>query len=169
MGQPGSGDKRMNSQDVKGNPLEEPQKSLIIDETSKRNKLLVVLEWLVSVIGTILVWCFLVWDIYEKLFSGQYTGSMSMLILLLFVILVIVLVGGVWQFYNWYMFHGKDRRQKFPKQSIAEVGNLYGISQPNMEELQSIRQAAVIQFKNHKYYYCVAGEPPIEIGMLREK
>ena len=59
----------MNSQDVKGNPLEEPQKSLIIDETSKRNKLLVVLEWLVSVIGTILVWCFLVWDIYEKLFS----------------------------------------------------------------------------------------------------
>ena len=159
----------MNSQDVKGNPLEEPQKSLIIDETSKRNKLLVVLEWLVSVIGTILVWCFLARDIYEKLFSGQYSGSMSMFILLLFVMLVIVVVAGCWQFYNWFLYHGKERRREFPRQSIAEVGNLYGISSPNMEKLQSIRQAAVIQFKDHKYYYCMTGEPPIEIGMLREK
>ena len=81
----------MKSQDVKKNQGEE---ELIIDETSKRNKLVVALEWLVSVIGTILVWCFLAWDIYEKLFSGQYSGSMSMFILLLFVMLVIVVVAG---------------------------------------------------------------------------
>ena len=72
-------------------------------------------------------------------------------------------------FFIWFLYHGKERRREFPRQSIAEVGNLYGISSPNMEKLQSIRQAAVIQFKDHKYYYCMTGEPPIEIGMLREK
>ena len=159
----------MNSQDVKKDQGEQTQEEPIIDETNKRNKLVVYLEWLVSVIGTILVWCFLAWDIYVKLFSGQYSGSWSMFILLLFVMLVIILVGGGWQFYNWYLYHGKERRREFPRQSISEVGNLYGISGSNMEKLQAIRQAAVIQFKDHKYYYCVTGEAPIEIGMLREK
>ena len=146
------------------------QQDFIIDETSHRNKRVVLMERLIAILFTILMWCFLFFDIYSKLFSGAYLeSSIEMLMLFLIVFLIVLIVTGGWQFYNWYLYHGKDRRREFPPQSLDEVGTLYGISSPNMERLQSIRQAAVIQFKDHKYYYCVNGEPPIEIVMLREK
>lgn len=151
MGESRSGDKTMKDKDNK--------QDIIIDETSHRNKLVVLLEKLIAVVFTILMWCFLIWHIYSKLFSDVYAdSSMEMLVLLLIVFVIILVVAGSWQFYNWYLYHGKDRRREFPPQPLDEVGELYGISSPNMERLQAIRQAAVIQFKDHKYYYCVEGE-----------
>ena len=76
--------------------------------------------------------------------------------------------GGGWQFYNWILYRGKDRRREFRRQSFEEVGNLYGISATDMAYLQDVRKAAVVQFHDNRYYYCIDGEKTIEIGMLRK-
>lgn len=135
----------------------------------KRFWLLRLLEKIVVILSTIILWGFIVLTLYHKLFVDINSSLTQVLAVMIVAFAAVVLLLGGWQFYNWFRFHKKARRRAFKQQSLAEVGSLYGISADNMERLQSIRNVAVVEFKNHRYYYCIAGEEPIEIGMLRKK
>lgn len=135
----------------------------------KRNKFIHKLELIFSFIFTIVLWGGAIKYIYEMLFTAIYinrTINMVLMLLIAFVIVLVIEFG--WQFYNWFKFHGPDRRKTFPRQSLKEVGCLYGISEENMEVLQIIQRAAIIRYADNKYYYCIEGYNPIEIKSLRE-
>lgn len=141
----------------------------VFDAKAKRNFFIRALEELVAIGATIILWMFLLSTLYNKLYV-EVNGNLERMVLILLVsfVLTVVLLGG-WQFYNWFRYHNKGRRKEFKAQSLEEVGRLYGISLDNMELLQEIRNVAVVEFKNHRYYYCIAGQEPIEIGMLRRQ
>ena len=141
----------------------------VFEAKERQNFIIRVLEQLIAICATIVLWMFLLVAFYNKIYvetnaSLEHVGE----ILLTSFILTVALLGG-WQFYNWFRFHNKGRRKEFKPQSLEEVGMLYGISLGNMERLQEIRNVAVVEFKNHCYYYCIDGQNPIEIGMLRKK
>lgn len=143
--------------------------SPIYDVKHKRHFLIRICEKLLSLICTIILWIFISQTLYNKLFIHANDSLQRTLVILALVIAASVLLLVLWQLYNWLRFRKKTRRKAFPQQSLAEVGKLYGISANNMERLQQIRNVAVVEFRDHRYYYCIAGETPIEIGMLRKK
>ncbi len=149
---------RMNHEGVK-----EP----VYEAKDKQNWLVRIVEKVIAVVGTVILWIFMAWTLYQKLFVDVTPALLQVLWILVLALVGAVLLMGLWQAYNWFRYHKKARRKAFRKQSLAELGNLYGISDLNMLRLQEIRNVAVVEFKNHRYYYCIAGEPPIEIGMLR--
>ncbi len=141
----------------------------VIYAPEKRSSLLGIIEKILAVIFTVLLWCFLLFYIYSRLFQTEsMERTTSMMEFLLLAVGVIFLVEFGWQFYNWFLFHGKDRRREFPAQSLQEVGRLYGITEHHMEELLLVQHMAVVRYEDNKYYYCIEGREPIEIVMLRE-
>lgn len=123
-------------------------------------------EKLLAVISTLVLWVFLGVTLYYKLFVEANESLQLVLLILLLGLILSVLLLGSWQLYNWGRYRKKTRRQEFRRQTMEEVGNLYGISATNMARLQDIRKAAVVEFRQHRYYYCIDGEEAIEIGML---
>lgn len=140
----------------------------VFEAGGKRHPVVRLLENLIAVFCTLVMWLFLILTLYNKLYvnANPQEGRVLLTICLAFGAAFLLL--GLWQLYNWLRFHKKARRKEFPHQSLAEVGKLYGISGENMERLQEIRKVAVVEFKNHRYYYCIQGQEPIEIGMLRK-
>ena len=134
----------------------------------KQNWLVRIVEKLIAVVATVVLWVFLGLTLYYKLFVDITPALMRVLWILVMALGGAVLLMGLWQSYNWLRFHKKARRKAFKRQSLAELGSIYGISDINMLRLQEIRSVAVVEFKNHRYYYCIEGAPPIEIGMLRK-
>ena len=124
-------------------------------------------EKLFAILATLVMWVFLIWTLYQKLYVDAGEKLWSVLQVLAIGLLFSVALLGFWQFYNWFRFHNKARRREFPRQGLDEVGSLYGISAVDMARLQDVRKAAVVKFRNHRYYYCIDGEESIEIGMLR--
>lgn len=51
-------------------------------------------------------------------------------------ILILLALSG-WQDYNGFLYHGRDRRKAFKRQSLKEVARLYGMKEQDMELLQS--------------------------------
>ena len=145
------------------------QQSPIYEANHKRYLLIRIIESILSIACTIILWLFVIITLYNKLYVHKNANLQHTLILMAIAIIAAISLMILWQFYNWLRFHRKKRRKAFPQQPLAEVGRLYGISADNMERLQQVRNAAVVEFRNHRYYYCIAGEAPIEIGMLREK
>jgi hypothetical protein len=123
-------------------------------------------EKLLAVLSTIVLWGFLSVTLYRKLFVEANESLQLVLAILLLGLVISVLLLGSWQLYNWARYRKKTRRQEFRRQTLAEEGVLYGISESNMARLQDIRKAAVVEFRQHRYYYCIDGEEAIEIGML---
>ena len=124
-------------------------------------------EKIFAVVATLVMWAFLAFTLYNKLYVEAGESLWQVMSVLGIGLLVSLLLLGGWQFYNWFLYRGKDRRKEFRRQSLEEVGSLYGISATDMAQLQDIRKAAVVQFRDHRYYYCIDGEKFIEIGMLR--
>ena len=126
-------------------------------------------EKIFTLIATLVLWCFLAMTLYNKLYveSGESLWQVLEILAIGFIFSAFLL--GFWQFYNWFRYHGKARRKEFRRQSFEEVGKLYGISSSDMAYLQDVRKAAVVQFKDHRYYYCIDGEKSIAIGMLNDK
>ena len=147
----------------------ELKQSPVYDAKNKRALPIRLLEKFLSIICTAILWIFIIITLYNKLYVNANNSLLHVFSILALFFIAAVLILGLWQFYNWFRFHNQKRRKEFPQQSLDEVGKLYGISARNMERLQQIRNAAVIEFRNHRYYYCIAGEAPIEIGMLRKK
>lgn len=144
-------------------------KTPIIYAPENRSRWLHILEKLLAGIFTLVLWFWVLRYIYNQLFDATTVSkSVDMMIFLLIATVVIFLVEAFWQFYNWMLFHGKDRRREFPTQGLDEVGELYGISRDHMETLQEIQRAAVVRYEDNRYYYCIEGQDPIEIVMLRE-
>lgn len=145
------------------------QQPPIYEANHKRYLLIRIMESILSVVCTIILWFFIVITLHNKLFINPNSSLQHTLTILALVFIVSIILLLLWQFYNWLRFHRKKRRKDFPQQTLAEIGRLYGISADNMERLQQIRNVAVVEFRNHRYYYCIAGEAPIEIGMLRKQ
>lgn len=82
---------------------------------------------------------------------------------------LIFLIMGGWQFYNWYRFHGKDRRKAFKKQPLSEVAALYGMSESDMQIIQSDFRQASVRYQDGRYWYVLPNERSVEIKSLREK
>ena len=145
------------------------QQPPIYEATHKRHLLIRIIENILSITFTIVLWLFIIITLYNKLYVNTNAGLLHTLTIMALIVIASILLIILWQFYNWLRFHRKKRRKDFPQQTLAEVGRLYGISAENMERLQQIRNVAVVEFRNHRYYYCIAGESPIEIGMLRKQ
>jgi len=145
------------------------QQSPIYEAKNKRHLLIRIIENILSLAFTIVLWLFIIITLYNKLYVNTNASLLHTLTIMTLVVIASILLIILWQFYNWLRFHRKKRRKDFPQQTLAEVGRLYGISAENMERLQQIRNVAVVEFRNHRYYYCIAGESPIEIGMLRKQ
>ena len=139
---------------------------LVYDAKDRRSIIVRALESLTAFILTAAMWIFLIHTLYIKLYV-EANDSLEQIFFILFVssIGAAVVLGG-WQFYNWQRFHKKQRRKAFPPQSPAEVARIYGISEENMMRLQAAKESAAVVFRDGKYYYCIKGEAPIEIGML---
>lgn len=142
-------------------------KKPVIDESEGRSKLRKTVEFILAVIGTLLMWFVLFLFVYKRIFVEADGRAIDALLLLTVIGVVVILVQGGWQFYNWYLYHGTDRRQSFPWQPLDVVGRLYGIEEPDMQTLQDVRQSTVVRFEDGKYYYVIDGEAPIEIVSLR--
>lgn len=147
----------------------ERKKEPVFDARNRRSLLVRALEKLVAICATIILWMFLTMTLYNKLYVEANDSLLHVALIMVLALALTVLLLGLWQFYNWFRYHNKGRRKEFKPQSLEEVGLLYGISLGNMERLQEIRNVAVVEFKNHRYYYCIDGEEPIEIGMLRKQ
>jgi poly-beta-1,6-N-acetyl-D-glucosamine biosynthesis protein PgaD len=145
------------------------QQSPIYEAKNKRHLLIRIIENILSLAFTIVLWLFIIITLYNKLYVNTNASLLHTLTIMTLVVIASILLIILWQFYNWLRFHRKKRRKDFPQQPLTEVGRLYGISAENMERLQQIRNVAVVEFRNHRYYYCIAGESPIEIGMLRKQ
>ncbi|WP_302348994.1 hypothetical protein [uncultured Megasphaera sp.] len=87
--------------------------SWIINVNSRRKRWAIFLEWLVSIVLTLLLWVALYKEIINQLLGRGLPRTLGILSFLLIVSLLIFVVMGGWQFYNWYRFHGKDRRKAF--------------------------------------------------------
>ena len=143
--------------------------SPVYEAKHKRPLLVRILEEVFAFVCTIILWFFIIITLYNKLYVNANPEEHHVLIVMALVSVAAIVILAGWQFYNWFRFHNKKRRKEFPTQSLEEVGRLYGISEKNMERLQNIRNVAVVEFRNHRYYYCIDGEDPIEIGMLHKK
>ena len=141
----------------------------IIVANNGRSSVKIWLEKILSVVLTFALWYILISSIIDKLFITNLDRTILTFAVLGIALALIILIGGMWQFYNWTLYHGKDRRQEFPRQSLEELGQLYGISGENMYKLQEIQSAAVIRFEDGRYYYCMKNHDPIEISALREE
>lgn len=139
----------------------------VIDEGESRSLPRKSIEFILTCLGTAVMWLALAVYVYQRIFAAGDDRAFAIFILLAFITFAIIIVQGGWQLYNWWRFHGKDRRREFPMQPLAVVGDLYGIEECDMETLQDIRQAAVIRFADSKYYYVVENHEPIEIMSLR--
>lgn len=126
-------------------------------------------EKIFAVVMTILVWIFMITRLHYKLTTEAGDGLFQVFDFLLigFGLTLFALI--LWQIYNYSRFHKRERRKEFRDHTLSEFGLLYGISAENMSKLQEIRKAAVVRFENNRYYYCIDGEPAIEIGMLRKE
>lgn len=143
--------------------------SWIININSRRNKLVVSAEWGLSVVLTIFLWIILFKGIVNQLLGEKLQQTLGMMSFLFVVSALIFLIMGGWQFYNWYRFHGKDRRKAFKKQPLSEVAALYGMSENDMQIIQSdFRQASVLYQDGHYWYVPLDGQS-VEIKALREK
>ncbi len=140
----------------------------VYETKDKRNILIRIGERVLAILATVVLWIFIAVTLHNKLFV-DFNPSLSRVLWIIALAFVgAVLIMGGWQFYNWFRYHNKARRKEFRRQTLEEVGNLYGISAINMARLQDIRSVAVVEFKDHRYYYCINGEAPIEIRMLRK-
>ncbi len=151
---------------------EVPQKEedILIDETKHRNRWIVYLERLIALVLTALCWAGLLWYIYVTLTSSEnIIATRNIFLFFVVTAVVIILISGGWQFYNWFLYHGEDRRKAFPLQSLEEFGRLYGIEGEDMACLQAIRKAAIIEYQDGHYYYATDDGRMIEIKALRER
>lgn len=143
--------------------------SWIINVNSRRKRWVVFLEWLVSIVLTLLLWVVLYKEIINQLLGRGLPRTLGMLSFLLIVSLLIFVVMGGWQFYNWYRFHGKDRRKTFEQQPLSEVAVLYGMSTSDMQIIQGDFRQASVQYQDGHYWYVLPDGQSVEIKALREK
>ena len=143
--------------------------SWIININSRRKRWVVFLEWLVSIVLTLLLWVVLYKEIINQLLGRGLPRTLGMLSFLLIVSLLIFVVMGGWQFYNWYRFHGKDRRKTFEQQPLSEVAVLYGMSTSDMQIIQGDFRQASVRYQDGHYWYVLPDGQSVEIKSLREK
>ena len=138
----------------------------VYEAKDQRNILIRIGEKILTIFATVVLWIFIALTLHHKLFAESNASLLRVwwIMALAFVIAVLLMVA--WQFYNWFRYHNKARRRDFRRQTLAEVGKLYGISAINMARLQKVRNVAVVECRDHHYYYCIDGERPIEIRML---
>ena len=141
----------------------------IIDVGYKRHWLIRWLEKIIILLLDLGLWGFLLYEFYVYFIVGSYRGVAvhTMEGLFLAGILILLVLSG-WQYYNWFLFHGKDRRRAFQRQSLAEVARLYGMEEQDMEVLQSSFRRADVFCRDGVYYYQPEGKDPVRIGMLSE-
>lgn len=145
------------------------QPSWIINVNNRRHKWAVSAEWMVSIALTICLWLVLYQEIASQLLGARRQQSLNMLIFLVVVSAIIFVIMGGWQFYNWYLFHGKERRKAFKKQPLSEVASLYGMSETEMAQMQGDFRQAEVVYAAGRYWYVLPEGRRIEITSLREK
>lgn len=143
--------------------------SCIINVNARRNKLVVFTEWGLSIVLTIFLWIVLFQGIINQLLGERLQQTLRMMSFLFIVSVLIFLIMGGWQFYNWYRFHGKDRRKAFKQQPLREVAVLYGMSESEMERIQGNFRQASVRYQDGHYWYVLPGAQSVEIKSLREK
>ena len=123
---------------------------------------------LLAVVATAVLWVFMTHTLYEELVVYASPALWATIDILVIAFVAALLVLGAWQAYNWLWFRDKRRRREFRWQPLEEVAVLYGVSGSDMAVLQDVRQAAVVEFREGRYFYCVDDHEPIEITVLHK-
>ena len=106
-----------------------------------RSRFVQLLEMLLAVVATAVLWMFMTHTLYEELVVYASPALWATINILVIAFVAALLVLGAWQAYNWLWFHDKHRRGEFRWQSLEEVAVLYGVSGSDMAVLQDVRQA----------------------------
>lgn len=145
--------------------MEQVQKNPLIDVSDKRNPWIRRLELLLQGLFTLALWALLLHGIGEALLGEKRQQALSMFLFLLGIAVVVFLLLGSWQYYNWHLFHGKDRRKSFPTQPLAEVAKLYHMDPDDLERLQEADNRVDVYEKDGQYYFQVPDENPIPFSI----
>ena len=140
----------------------------IYSANDKRHFLIRWGERIFAIVMTIIMWIFIAITLHNKLYIEVGDGFWHVIDIMVLGGVAAVIVLGIWQWYNWILYHGKSRRKEFKHHSLHEVGALYGISAEDMARLLDVRKAAVVEFRDHRYYYCLDDGVSIEITSLRK-
>lgn len=144
----------------------EPQKKApLIDVSDKRNPWLRRLELFLQGLFTLALWTFLLHGLYEAFFGARRQQTLDMFLFLLSIALVVFLLLSGWQYYNWHLFHGKDRRKSFPVQPLEQVAKLYHMKPDDLQRLQGAGRKVDVYEKDGQYTFQVPGEEPIPFSI----
>lgn len=145
--------------------MEMQKKPLLIDVSDKRNPWARRLELFLQVLFTLVLWAFLLHGIGEAFFGAWQQQTLDMFLFLLGIALVVFLLLSAWQYYNWHLFHGRDRRKSFPVQPLEQVAALYHMEPKDMERLQKAGRKVDVYCKDGQYTFQVPDEKPIPFSI----
>lgn len=141
----------------------------IIDVGYKRHWGIRLLELAMVVAFDLLLWAFLLVSFYVYFVIGAYREQALFIVEVLFAAAALILLSmTLWQYYNWLLFHGKDRRKVFQRQTLEEVAALYGMKEADLEVLQSDFRRAEVFARDESFYYQPEGREPMRIGSLSD-
>ena len=146
------------------------RRAIIIKAPQSRSSLINLFENLLAFGGTALLWAGIGIYFDNQLLAPAYIEkTKSVFIFLAGCAMVVFILSALWQYYNWFLYHGQDRRKAFPMQSLKEIGQNYGISEEEMSILQGDYQKVEVVYRDIKYYFQEPAAKTIEIVSLRKK
>lgn len=120
----------------------------IIYSNAQRSRLVVLLEHLLMVLGTLLVWAAFFYFVKKNLFSEAYLAkTIDIFAFCLLVMVMEFIVLWLWAMYNKLLYGGKDRRKSSPMVEDAAFAFTYYLS---IENLKKIREAKLVHVVGKK-------------------
>ena len=117
--------------------------TLIINNNKSRNKFIVILETLIRVVLTALLWYFLLRHIFEMLVFNNYVKTIQIFKFLGIISLIAFIILFVWQSYNLHLFGSLDRRKARSAATNEDLANRFGIAQENLDKLGTARSLSL--------------------------
>lgn len=125
----------------------------IIYKFDGRNKLVVLVEKVIVILGTLLLWFYFIKHLYGILLTdGTKAKTISMVIFLFLIAVLEILVLGLWQGYNKMMFGKKDRRKGFPMLSDCEMAGMYGMQEEELAMIRGSKKISVVEIEEVLYW-----------------
>lgn len=137
----------------------------IINNEKGRSKLVVRVEQLLMLVGTLLVWYFFLKYVVRELGGTNTLKSLDAMYFLIKIAGLIVLVLSFWQSYNIYLYRNKDRRESRGRATDELVGAEFGIEPEKIPLLRKAEYVEVSRGDNFSEYLLGGGTENILMRM----
>lgn len=125
----------------------------IINNEKSRNKFIVLIEKLIRIVCTLVLWYFILLHIFEVLVLNHYEKTIQTFEFLGIISLVVFLILFLWQHYNLYMFGSLERRKPRGAATKEHVANRFSISEDSLSKLQDSSRLNVRKVDFASSYY----------------